>query len=482
MARMRLVWLTRLLVLGTILLWPGPAQADSLESRLNTLLAKPSVKNAVVGISIVQVGDKGPIELFGHNAATPMAPASCTKLLTTAAAFSKYGVNGAFETKLIRIGQNLLILGSGDPCFADTKLLGPDGHVTDVFDQWAVKLKAAGLTTYADLLVDDRVFDQEFVHPDWPANQLLSWYEAPIGGLNFNANCLDWLALRSAGGAGGGVRLEIIPPTTYVTATVKAKVGSSNRISLVRPADSNTFELRGTLGSSLTKPESVTIVDPGLWTGTILRDRLAAAGINGTGQVRRRADTDSVQNAQVLCVAQTPVIKVIARANKNSLNMAAEGLCKRLGHDATGQPGSWENGTAAVMAFATRQGVAPEQVALHDGSGLSAFDCVSPRAFTTVLSHIATSTDGGQFVASLAVPGGAGTLERKRFVGKAMSKVAAAVHAKTGHISGVSCLAGYLDIDGKRYAFSILCHKYLGNVNPWQDEVCKAIYEWASQP
>ncbi|MEI8197841.1 MAG: D-alanyl-D-alanine carboxypeptidase/D-alanyl-D-alanine-endopeptidase [Phycisphaerae bacterium] len=477
MTRMRLVSLTRLLVLSTVLLWQGAARAQSLEARLNTLLAQPSVKNANVGISIVQVGDNGPVELFGHNATTPMTPASCTKLLTTAAAFSKYGVTGAFETKLFKIGPNLLILGSGDPCFADAKLLGPDGHVTDVFDQWAAKLKAVGITEYADLLVDDRVFDQEFVHPDWPADQLLSWYEAPIGGLNFNANCLDWLAKRTA----SGIQLELIPTTTYVTATVRAKAGTANRISLVRPADANTFELRGTLAATLSKPESVTILDPGLWTGTILKDRLATAGIRGTGQVRRRADADSVQNAQVLCVTQTPVSKVIARANKNSLNMAAEGLCKRLGHDAAGQAGSWDNGTAAVAAFATGQGVAPEQVALHDGSGLSAFDRVSPRAFTTVLARVAAGKDGGQFVASLAIPGEDGTLEHKRFVGKAMAKVAAAVHAKTGHIKGVSCLTGYLDIDGKRYAFSILCHKYIGNVNPWQDDVCKAIFNWASE-
>jgi len=57
------------------------------------------------------------------------------------------------------------------------------------------------------------------------------------------------------------------------------------------------------------------------------------------------------------------------------------------------------------------------------------------------------------------------------------------VHAKTGHIKGVSTLSGYIDVgEGtgrRRFAFSILCNKYQGNVNPWQDEVCEAIYKWA---
>lgn len=452
------------------------AQAQSLDTRINALLGSNQLKNATVGINIVKISSKGVEQIYGHNATTPLTPASCTKLLTTAAAFSKYGVNANLPTKLFLIGDNLLILGTGDPCFADTKLLDANGQVTDVYDQWAAKLKAAGITSFNDLIVDDFVFDQNFIHPDWKANQLLSWYEAPVGGLNFNANCLDWVAKRS----GSQISLELIPPTSYVTAVNKAKVGSSNKIWMFRPAGSNNFELRGTLAASLNSPESVTIVDPGLWSGTILKDRLLAAGIQCKGQVRRRTQTDSVDKPQLVGLSETPILKIIARANRNSLNMAAEALCKRLGHDATKQPGSWENGTAAVEAFAVGQGVAANQIEVHDGSGLSSENRVSALAFTTVLGSVANSKDGKQFIETLAVPGEDGTLER-RFKEKAMTNVAAGIHAKTGHIDKVSCLTGYLEVDGQLYAFSILCHKYVGNVNPWQEQVCKALYDWASK-
>jgi D-alanyl-D-alanine carboxypeptidase len=100
-----------------------------------------------------------------------------------------------------------------------------------------------------------------------------------------------------------------------------------------------------------------------------------------------------------------------------------------------------------------------------------------------VLAHVAgtgSGETGDLFVDSLAIPREDGTLLR-RFKGMSVAK---AVHAKTGHISGVSTLSGYLEIETKegthrRIAFSILCNKYQGNVNPWQDEVCQAIYEWA---
>ena len=164
----------------------------------------------------------------------------------------------------------------------------------------------------------------------------------------------------------------------------------------------------------------------------------------------------------------------------------AECLCKRLGHDASPQgasQGSWDNGTAAVMAYVTGIGVDPSWVTLDDGSGLSNKNRVAARAFTTVLAHVAglgNGETGNLFVDSLAIPREDGTL-RNRFKGMSVAK---AIHAKTGHIAGVSTLSGYIDVSTKeglkrRIAFSILCNKYQGNVNPWQDQVCQAIYEWA---
>jgi len=52
----------------------------------------------------------------------------------------------------------------------------------------------------------------------------------------------------------------------------------------------------------------------------------------------------------VVAALDTKLATVLDRANKDSMNLYAESLCKRLGHEASGQPGSWENGPAAVGA------------------------------------------------------------------------------------------------------------------------------------
>ncbi|HVX84606.1 MAG TPA: D-alanyl-D-alanine carboxypeptidase/D-alanyl-D-alanine-endopeptidase [Phycisphaerae bacterium] len=455
----------------------APARADSLDARLRALLGADLVKGMSISIDVAEITPKGPLDLFAYNATTPLAPASNCKLLTTGAAFEKYGPNATFKTTLYRAGDDLLLVGGGDPALGDAKL-APEQRLTAPFEQFANALKHAGISHFRNLIIDDRVFDDHWIHPNWPTDQRLDWYEAGIDGLNFNCNCLDWLPTLSKSGVG----INIFPDNSYVHITNKASPGSSTRISLLRPATSNDFQLRGTVASNPpagADPYSVPIYDPGLWTGTVLRDVLLDAGITSTGDVRRISNDQKIPAAQLLAVHETPILAAITRANTNSINMMAECICKRLGHDATGEPGSWENGTAAVEAYVTGLGAHADWVHLDDGSGLSSKNRVAAKAFTTVLAHLAARPDGELFVNTLATPGDDGTL-RTRF--KAMP-VAGAIHAKTGHISGVSTLSGYIDTntgEKRRFVFSILVNKHQGNVNSWQDEVCQAIYAWAN--
>jgi len=61
------------------------------------------------------------------------------------------------------------------------------------------------------------------------------------------------------------------------------------------------------------------------------------------------------------------------------------------------------------------------------------------------------------------------------------SKVFKRVHAKTGTISGVSSLSGYLESkSGHMIAFSILIQNFVGpsaNARSIQDKLCEIIFE-----
>ena len=489
----------------------GRVRGDSLEARINALLGDPLVKGAQVGMDVVEIGSGGAAgggggrgaEIFSHNPELPLEPASNTKLLTTGAALERYGAGASFKTNLFQVGPDLLLVGGGDPGLGDYKIAVAAGQTpTGVFEDWADELKRAGITHYRQLIVDDRVFDRQWVNADWPAGQLLSDDYAEIGGLNFNANCLDWMPKATARGVG----VDLVPETGYVTVTVRASQGKESRVSMVRPADSNHFEMRGTVaagaaGAAGGEGYSVPVYDPGMWTGTVLHDVLARAGIQSDAeQAVRRAEAserfalggDGVNGGggRLLATHATPILSVIKRANTDSLNMMAECLCKRLGYDATGKPGSWENGTAAIEGFAESLGAKPEWVSLDDGSGLSHKDRAAAKVFTAVLAHVAGRADGEDFLDTLAVPREEGTLV-KRFKGLS---VAGHVRAKTGHIDGVSALSGIITMapagdaagggggaaaGGRRIVFSILVNEKRGNVDPWEDSVCEAIYKWA---
>jgi D-alanyl-D-alanine carboxypeptidase/D-alanyl-D-alanine-endopeptidase (penicillin-binding protein 4) len=114
-----------------------------------------------------------------------------------------------------------------------------------------------------------------------------------------------------------------------------------------------------------------------------------------------------------------------------------------------------------VRAFAASVGLNPDGLSPRDGSGLSRQDAVTPRNLVALLTHVerAAAPDVRRaFVDALPVGGVDGTLE-DRFVG---TTAAGVVRAKTGSLTGVSCLSGYvLTRAGEPLAFSILMNSVL---------------------
>jgi D-alanyl-D-alanine carboxypeptidase/D-alanyl-D-alanine-endopeptidase (penicillin-binding protein 4) len=180
-----------------------------------------------------------------------------------------------------------------------------------------------------------------------------------------------------------------------------------------------------------------------------------------SGQVKRnRSMREAFSNAQqagdaswsLLAVHETPLTSVIDRANKDSMNLYAECLCKRLGFAKFGQ-GTWKNGTTAVSGFLASLGIPASQYTLDDGCGLSKNNAVSAHLMVSVLTHDYFSENSAAWMASLAVAGEDGTLA-ERFRGMDLR---GRVIAKTGFVNGVSCLSGYLHAkDDNWYCFSIM--------------------------
>jgi len=190
-----------------------------------------------------------------------------------------------------------------------------------------------------------------------------------------------------------------------------------------------------------------TVSNPALSAAHLFRSALVAAGIKvmGSASVGRAGDA-AVRLADVY---SSRVTLLVRHMNRESDNFYAEMLLKRLGAEEAGK-GTTAAGAQVVRTELKRRSVPLTGVQLSDGSGLSLYDRMTPRALAAILvSAWRDSRLASAFYGSLPVAGVNGTLEDRMRTGAAHGQV----HAKTGTTSNASALSGYVKT---RFVFSIL--------------------------
>ncbi len=453
------------------------AKAD-LAGDVKTISQDRFLSRTSVGVEVVQLGQdaKGDREVFSLASADRYMPASNLKLATTSAALQGLGADFRFRTLLVRHGDDLILIGDGDPTFGDAEMLRKSGwDVTTVFEQWTAALRKAGVQSVRDVIIDDSVFDEEFMHPHWTPNNQHLRYSAQVAGMNLNANCVEFY-LRA--GAGPLVDFRTIPSTTYLNVENRCSI-EKGPVSLTRRLGSNDVRLSGRWPGSSDTPVTVTVHDPSMFSATVLAETLAAGGMKVTGQVHRDRTIRSMlaggkadKTWTLFAMHETPIEQVLLRANKDSMNLYAESLCKRLGFAETGQPGSWQNGVAAVAAHLRKAGVDEKEFHLDDGCGLSRENGISPHAIARLLAFNYHAPSHEMYMGTLAVAGQDGTLEH-RFEG---ADLRGRVLAKSGFIDRVSALSGYLHARNDQwYAFSIMMNDTPAESNWKMKELQEAI-------
>lgn len=438
----------------------APAIADEeIEQRLSALLRSASTGTALV---VEEAASGAPV--FSRNGDRLLKPASVQKLFTTAAAIERFGPDFAFETRVFHSAsqRELWVIGAGDPAIGDERIETRDGRSRMAFlDDWAGRLRGLGVHTLDRIVVDDSIFDGETTHPDWPADQYLSWYQAPCGGLNLNDNCLDVRAVLS----GGAVRLTLVPELSDELFESTLRPGPRHAPRLHRSAGADVFELSGTLARSGSLSPAA-CGNPTIFFGFALAEGLRKRGIAvGPEVVRRRFREEQLSSATAVAVHRTPLRDVLWRANTFSQNLFADCLLKALaayGRDGrrTGTPGGWTAGADVLVSTLRPLGVDMSSAAVRDGSGLSPTNRASAAQVARLLTAMHRHPHGSVFRESLAAPGVEGTMRRRM----TEPVLARAVRAKTGTLREVSTLAGYVSRpDGRVFSFALLMN---GNPSP----------------
>jgi D-alanyl-D-alanine carboxypeptidase/D-alanyl-D-alanine-endopeptidase (penicillin-binding protein 4) len=363
-------------------------------------------------------------------------------------------------------------VGAGDPHISGRDY---DGDSLAVFREWAHALQEKGVRRVTgDLYLDHGLFTPPVVHPDWPPEQLPSWYEAPIDALSFNDNCV---LVRVSPGSGGGrpAQVEMLPNVQVfaldnTSRTVDSRAGQN----VIVARKGSVLTVRGSIRKSSGPIETwVTVPDPVTYFGLGVKAALESEGVAFEGRLRPEPRLPGDVWERV-AVHRTDLATVVRVTNKRSQNFYAESLAKLLGARRCAD-GSWEEGVRAISEFAVSTGIPKGAFSMADGSGMSRENRFAPRHLTTLLRHMFFHPAGLEYAQSLPYGGEDNGSWKRRL---AAPPYRGNVFAKTGTLAGVSALSGYAKaVSGKTYAFSILLNRVGGDAHGAQNRIVMALID-----
>lgn len=462
-----------MLVLSLSPVQAGLFGTSGVKRDIDKILRSPSLSSTNVGIKVISLTTGK--TLIRHNDTKLFIPASTVKLVTAYSAFRTLSPQYVFATDYLTdtlvdsaTVHTLYIKGYGDPTVT----------LADINSQ-ALSLSRRIGRIAGDIIVDNSYFDTVRFGHGWMWDEGIVAWNAPISPYALNGNCIDIL-IRPGTFPGSPVHVRTVPETGYaVLITSAVTSGSATSITIRREetAEGDRFVIEGSMGAAA--PETgwkCTVSRPGLYTGTLLKELLTRYGVNVAGNVyEMAAGTMAVTLDRFTSRSLGDVVRVFL---KDSDNLTGECILKTMGALHGVPPGSAEKGLAAVRDVLHDIGIKDKRYVIADGSGLSTYNLLSPDIMTQLLTAAYRDfSTFPEYIAALPVAGIDGTL-KDRF---RESPYARSIRAKTGTMSGVSCIAGYLQTRrGDTLAFSIMMNGFTGSAQPLkaaQDEIIKLLWD-----
>jgi D-alanyl-D-alanine carboxypeptidase/D-alanyl-D-alanine-endopeptidase (penicillin-binding protein 4) len=451
------------LALALTLAAPAAAQSPTLGQRVEARLAEagPGTRFGLV------VAAEDGRELIAIAPDQRFIPASNTKMFTTAAAFAalpgldRPDSEGGAAVRL-EAGSggapDVVLEGRGD-----ARLSSSPACVRNCLAALADAV-AARTRVVRHVVGDDSLFPDQRWSPGMSWNNIPTRSGTATSALSLDDNELPIRVVPTA--PGRPPSLELLPYYSVDNRSVTVAAGRATALEFDRLPGSRSVRLSGTIAAG-TEPALLRlgIDDPAHYAAWRFGALLEARGVRVAGEVAVRhrppGPADDPANRKGAPPARPPQTEPLARltapplaedvalTNKVSQNLHAELLLRRLGR--LGGTGSIADGLAVVRDMLARAGVPRTGYDFSDGSGMSTYNRVAPRAMVGFLRWAAAQPWGAAWRSTLPVGGADGTLAR-RFKGTSLE---GRILAKTGTLNATHALSGYLTAkSGRTLVFS----------------------------
>ena len=456
------------------------AFAQNLPAAVASALKSAGIPLSQVGVLVQEVAADKP--LVAHNAAMPMNPASTIKLLTTYAALELLGPTYLWKTTAWTAATlanevlegDLILRGGGDPKLTfehfwlllrglrargireirgdlvlDRSWMDGSDHEPSKFDSEPTRAYNVGPDA---LLLNFKAF-RFFFLPDTTRRGVNLLTEPPSVSLEVSNSlkltdgpCGDWLAR---------IKLDV------KTGNGSARAGFAGNY----PASCGEREWNVAL---LSHPDYVAGVFKKLWED-----------MGGTLRGRHR-DGPIPSGARLLATQESHALSEIVRdINKYSNNVMARQLYLTLSAELLGTPGRTDRSTTVIKGWLDQKALSMPELVLENGSGLSREERISAANLGRLLIAAFRSPVMPELLASLPLVAYDGTMRRRM----KFESIAGQAHIKTGSLTGVRSVAGYvLDRSGRRkvVVFTVN-HANAGAGQAAQDALLRWVYEAAAR-
>lgn len=430
------------------------------------------------GVFVMSMNDGRVIH--SRNGDRLFTPASNMKIFTTAVALDLLGPDYRWRTSVYgqkeadsdgTLDGDLILYGRGAPDLDSKRKDGLPALADQIYQRGVRHVRG-------NIVGDESYLRGELYGSGWQWNDLQWYFGAAPSALSVDENSIE-VTIAPADKAGSSASVVVSPNDNYVQLTNSTTTGerdATTTIGIIRELSSNQlrvwgeFPVRGRSFSAF-----LSIHNPALRAATLFKQTLIARGIRVDGEARSRdarvpesEKFDPQKAAELAGVESQTLGAIVRKTNKESNNLYAELILRTLGKERSNTApdpnprknrtrGDDEAGAAVIKAWLTSHGASTSAVAIHDGSGLSRLDLVTPESAVRLLMAIAKSPAATTFRDSLPIAGRDGTLRGR------LLPESGRVVAKTGYLTYAQSLSGYaVTAGGDALVFSIMCNDATG--------------------